>query len=33
MYLDIFNFFEKKQQVEINIMDELLKIKFLFFYF
>ena len=33
MSLDIFNFFEKKQQVEINIIDELLKIKFLFFYF
>ena len=33
MSLDIFNFYEKKQQVEINIIDELLKIKFLFFYF
>ena len=33
MYLDIFNFYEKKQQVKINIIDELLKIKFLFFYF
>ena len=33
MSLDIFNFFEKKQQVEINIIDVLLKIKFLFFYF
>ena len=33
MSLDMFNFFEKKQLVEINIIDELLKIKFLFFYF
>ena len=33
MSLYILNFFKKKQQVEINIIDELLKIKFQFFYF